>query len=70
MKFNKEKILKRLKKLGIYLGGFVLLMAIMGFAVIKITGQPKFCVTCHYMQPFYDAWETSTHKDIPCSECI
>jgi len=69
MKFDKQKILKRLKKLGIYLGALVLLMAIMGFAVIKITSQPKFCVTCHYMQPFYDAWETSTHKDIPCSDC-
>ncbi len=69
MKFNKEKALRRLKKLGIFLGSLLLLIVIMGLVVIKITSQPKFCVTCHYMQPFYDAWETSTHKDIPCSEC-
>ncbi|UCC79079.1 MAG: cytochrome c3 family protein [Candidatus Zixiibacteriota bacterium] len=69
MKFNKQKILKRLKKIGLYLGGFVLLIAIMGFAVIEITSKPDFCVTCHYMQPFYDAWEASSHNDIPCGEC-
>jgi nitrate/TMAO reductase-like tetraheme cytochrome c subunit len=69
MKFDKQKILRRLKKAGIILGGFVLLIAIMGFAVIKITSRPKFCVTCHYMQPYYDAWKASSHHDVPCSEC-
>ncbi|UCE65767.1 MAG: cytochrome c3 family protein [Candidatus Zixiibacteriota bacterium] len=69
MAIGNQKILRLLKKFGIYVGGFLLLIAIMGFAVIEITSKPKFCVTCHYMQPFYDAWETSTHKDIPCSEC-
>ncbi len=69
MNFDKKKWLKRLKKLSIYFGAFIVLIAISGFAVLKITSQPKFCVTCHYMQPFYDAWATSTHKNVPCSEC-
>jgi len=69
MAINKPKFPRLLKKLGIYLGGSLLLIAIMGYVVIEITSRPKFCVTCHYMQPFYDAWQTSTHKDIPCGEC-
>jgi nitrate/TMAO reductase-like tetraheme cytochrome c subunit len=69
LKINKQKFAKSLKKLGIYFAAILLLTAVLGFAVIKITGRPQFCVTCHYMQPFYDAWKSSTHSDIPCGEC-
>jgi nitrate/TMAO reductase-like tetraheme cytochrome c subunit len=69
MKINTDKLKKKLIKYGKYLGGFILLMVIMGFVVLKVTSQPKFCTSCHYMQPFYDAWAESTHSDVPCSEC-
>ena len=45
------------------------MIAIMGFAMMKITSRPDFCITCHYMQPFYDAWKASSHSNIPCGEC-
>ncbi len=67
--FKKRNYPKLFKKLGLILGGLILLTVIMGFITLQITSRPKFCITCHYMQPFYDAWETSSHKDIPCSEC-
>ena len=31
--------------------------------------QPAFCRSCHIMQPYYQAWHTSTHKDVPCTDC-
>jgi len=35
----------------------------------EFTSRPKFCTTCHYMQPFYDSWASSTHKDVACAKC-
>ncbi len=33
------------------------------------TNRSDFCTTCHYMQPFYDAWASSTHSGVPCRDC-
>lgn len=44
---------------------FVVLMA----AFVTVSNQPRFCVTCHYMQPFYDAWKTSSHNHVACVAC-
>ncbi len=29
----------------------------------------KTCTACHFMQPFYDQWEKSSHSDVPCIKC-
>ena len=31
--------------------------------------SPEFCTTCHYMDPFYRQWQTSSHADVSCVEC-
>jgi nitrate/TMAO reductase-like tetraheme cytochrome c subunit len=31
--------------------------------------NPKFCVTCHLMQPAFDSWEQSAHKALNCHDC-
>ena len=31
--------------------------------------QPEFCRSCHIMEPYYQAWHRSTHKDVPCQDC-
>ena len=36
---------------------------------IKITGHPKFCVSCHNMGDYYASWEHSSHKDVACVDC-
>ena len=28
-----------------------------------------FCATCHYMEPYYRQWKTSTHAETPCVSC-
>jgi cytochrome c nitrite reductase small subunit len=31
--------------------------------------NPKFCVGCHLMQPAFDTWAQSEHKQLNCHEC-
>jgi len=48
-------------------------LAILGgvgmFAAMEYTARPKFCSSCHNMQPYYDSWKTSSHKHVPCTDC-
>jgi NapC/NirT cytochrome c family, N-terminal region len=37
--------------------------------VFKATEKPTFCISCHEMQPYYDAWEVGAHKDVDCVAC-
>lgn len=39
------------------------------FAGLQVSHQPGFCGTCHFMQPYYESWKTSSHKDVACVEC-
>lgn len=38
-------------------------------AFFEYSMQPDFCRSCHLMEPYYQAWHTSTHKDVPCVQC-
>ena len=48
---------------------FIILIGVTLVAVIKATSQPGFCVSCHYMRPYFASWEESTHNDVHCTEC-
>ena len=55
-------------------GLFFLVVAAIGGVVlgaygIKVTGHPKFCVSCHNMEEYYASWGHSSHKDVKCIEC-
>jgi len=39
------------------------------FALLEYTHQPRFCISCHIMQPYYNAWQTSSHNKVSCVEC-
>lgn len=39
------------------------------FLSIQVSSQPRFCGSCHYMNPYYESWKTSTHKEVACVEC-
>ena len=48
----------------------VVLGGVIAFKFYDFTqNNPKFCVSCHLMQPAYDAWATSEHKDVNCHDC-
>jgi len=38
-------------------------------ASVELTSTSKFCSVCHYMKPFYQSWQASSHKDIECKVC-
>jgi hypothetical protein len=44
-----------------------------GFIAFKFydftQNNPKFCVGCHLMQPAYDSWAQSEHKQLNCHDC-
>lgn len=42
-------------------------VALIGF--VEVTSQPDFCKSCHVMEPYFKAWETSSHNHISCTEC-
>ncbi len=31
--------------------------------------SPTFCKSCHHMDPYYESWEQSTHKNVACVQC-
>lgn len=66
---SKAPVVKKKKKKRIFVlagvGAFLLIFA----ASAEFTSHSKFCSTCHYMKPFYQSWETSSHKDIECNVC-
>ncbi|MBI3924846.1 MAG: NapC/NirT family cytochrome c [Armatimonadetes bacterium] len=37
--------------------------------VYEYSASPGFCNSCHIMKPYYEAWKTSSHKDVACVEC-
>lgn len=39
------------------------------YVALSITTKPQFCNTCHIMEPYYESWKTSSHKDVQCVDC-
>jgi nitrate/TMAO reductase-like tetraheme cytochrome c subunit len=47
----------------------VIVTIVAGSAFIQATSQPGFCVSCHVMAPYFDAWRASTHNKVTCVTC-
>ena len=62
--------LSRPLKIGIQVGVLAVILAAVGtVGFVEFSAQPKFCTSCHLMQPYYDSWATSSHNDVPCIKC-
>lgn len=61
----RKKIKKRFIIYGAILGVFFVLM----FAVVEFTSHSGFCAACHYMKPYFQSWEESSHGQFECSKC-
>ena len=57
------------RKALIIAGVGLLAFVLVAVASMEYTSRSEFCNTCHYMEPFYRAWETSTHSDVECVTC-
>jgi nitrate/TMAO reductase-like tetraheme cytochrome c subunit len=47
----------------------IILLAVTTVGFVEYSGRPSFCKTCHIMQPYYDSWASSSHRDVPCIKC-
>jgi hypothetical protein len=61
-----KRIVKRTGLAVLIIGVFSLVLFI---GAVQFTNRSDFCTTCHYMQPFYDAWASSSHHNVPCRDC-
>src|SRR5512142_793737 len=66
--------LRRLYALGgrrlLFLAAAVVIVTIAFMATsIQATSQPGFCKSCHVMEPYFKAWETSKHNFVNCTKC-
>jgi nitrate/TMAO reductase-like tetraheme cytochrome c subunit len=59
--------------IGLTLWGWVLAVMVAGGgamgAFAEYSMRPDFCRSCHLMEPYYQAWHSSTHKDVSCTQC-
>ena len=56
-------------KLAIVLLGILIVAGAAGGGAISATSTPKFCSTCHEMQPEYATWQVSSHNQASCIQC-
>jgi nitrate/TMAO reductase-like tetraheme cytochrome c subunit len=48
---------------------FIGLVAVTLVVLLEATSTPGFCVSCHYMKPYFKSWQESTHSNVHCTEC-
>ncbi len=47
----------------------IIVLVVLGSITLEVTSRPGFCSTCHFMQPYYESWANSSHKDVTCTDC-
>ena len=50
-------------------GALALLLLVLVACAGWYTSRPEFCNSCHIMEPYYQSWQASSHKDVTCIEC-
>lgn len=63
-----SRIGKFTKILLIFLVSITLLILLL-YGAAELTSKPKFCSSCHFMEPYVEAWKTSTHSNVTCTDC-
>jgi nitrate/TMAO reductase-like tetraheme cytochrome c subunit len=66
---RQQKFVRRAKRWSkIALVGLAVI-GILSFIGLQYSAKPEFCTLCHYMDPFYASWKSSSHNMVPCVEC-
>ena len=53
----------------IVIGAIVAGAVAVGGVAVPLTNHPKFCASCHTIQPSYESWLQSSHKEVECIAC-
>jgi cytochrome c nitrite reductase small subunit len=57
------------KPSAIVIGAVVAGAMAFGGAAIPLTNHPKFCASCHTIEPSYASWVRSSHQEVECVTC-
>ena len=61
--------LVKLSKYSLFAFVSIFLLVMLLYGALELTSKPNFCSSCHYMEPYVEAWETSNHSDVTCTDC-
>ena len=61
------KIITRKRLIFVVAGAIAFILFL--FGSMEYTSRSEFCNTCHYMEPFYQAWQNSSHSNVDCIIC-
>lgn len=62
--------LRRFVLIAMALAGACVFLAIVAVGCAGwYTSRPQFCRSCHIMEPYYQSWLQSSHRDVTCIEC-
>mgnify|MGYP001558561622 CR=1 FL=1 len=53
----------------VFIGLSILAAVLCLGGVVMYSTSPGFCRSCHIMEPYYQAWAGSKHKDVACVDC-
>jgi len=67
--YRSPRFLRAAKRLGKFSIVGLVALVIFTYTGLQYSAKPEFCKICHYMEPYYDGWKTSTHNMVPCVEC-
>ncbi len=59
----------RWRKLVFVFSWFIGILVLTSFVGMEVTSKPQFCGSCHIMEPYYNSWKASSHKNVACVEC-
>jgi len=62
-------IWQRRRKIILIVSGLLIVAIAANIFIFYRIRNPKFCLNCHYMKPYYEQWKTSSHKNITCMKC-
>jgi len=59
------------KKIAVIFLAITLLLAISSYFFVRevMVAKPVICKYCHFITPYYNKWERSTHSMVPCLKC-
>lgn len=65
------KFVKNIKRKP-FIGVIIILLILIPFILVKgykVSRRSYICPKCHYMEAYYEKWQTSTHNKIECIKC-
>jgi nitrate/TMAO reductase-like tetraheme cytochrome c subunit len=47
----------------------LIVLAYLGFLFTRLSDRPEFCASCHFMKPYVENWQASSHNRVNCRDC-